>query len=81
MELIYDQIAHFPVRLRSVSPVKHILYHPGMIWSLPFLSPCPPSGNCPGIRIQQNILLIKQQSLLRVIRPVNPVSILKFIDI
>ena len=81
VHLIYNKILRRRKKLLAVAPVKVIPYHPGMINIISRCSPFCLTGNCPGIRIKKDLLLIKYQSFCGIMRPVHSVSILNVLYI
>ncbi len=84
MHLIDDQILQRELKLLHISPVKIILHNPRMIDKplviLRPLAPVPLPRHRLRVRVQQDMILIKQQPLLPVVRAVQLKSILKFLD-
>ncbi len=79
MHLIYDQVFHRNQRSRLCAPVKVVLHNSGLIKAplLVFRSPYALPCNCLCINVEQDPVFITQKTLRRVIRPIQPVSILK----
>ena len=79
MKLVYDQVLHGDQRLGVITPVKVILYHPGLVtlaqsWRL---TPKALSGYCFCIWVQQVFGWVKDQPLFRLPRSSHPISVLK----
>ena len=83
MELIDNQIPQGKLRAAHIPPVKALGNHPAVILVVVpvILSPAALTGNGSCIRIQQNPLLVEQQSLSRIIWAVHPVGVFKFRNI
>ena len=82
MHLVDDQFFHWNLGPYFRAPVEIVPHHPGpvsVIADLP--SPGTLSGHCLGVRIQKNILLVKEEALLWIIRPIQPVCIFEFLHI
>ena len=81
VQLINDQIAQLSVRLAHLSPVENILHDACMIVLLTLAAPDTLPGDSARIGVKQDLALIEQKPLLRLIRTVNAICILKFLDI
>ena len=65
------------------SPVKITPYDPGTIavFLVVFSSPAALSGDCVGVGIQKNPCLIKNKPARGIVRAVQPIGILKLLDV
>ena len=81
MKLVDHKLAQLLFRLRRVSPVEDILYHPGMVILFLMSAPDALSRHRPGIGVQKDGVFIKAQPLFRLPGPVDAVGIFKFFDV
>ena len=83
MHFINDHILEGHPMVYKSGPVKGIFNHSGVIRASRRIpaSPDTLAGNSPCIRIQQITAFVKNQSPVRIIRTVHPVSIFNLIDI
>ena len=83
MKFVDNQIAHLIEGVRRVSPVEIVFYYPRMIESVLPLTLSPATLTChgSGVRVQKHMLPVEQQPFFRVPGAVQPVGVLKFLDI
>ena len=81
MQFVDDQVAHCACRLRHFSPVKDIPDYTCVVSAQLPIPPEPLTGNGPCIRIQQDGIAVKDQSVFRFIGAVNLIGIFKFLNI
>ncbi len=83
VELVDDEVLRGDEGLAHIAPVKVVLHHPGLVVLAmgSGIAPAALAGDRLGVGVQQIAAFVKNQALFRLVGAVNPVGVLKFLDV
>ena len=83
MEFVDDQIFHGNGLAPLQPPVKVVLYDPGAVAVLCVIlaSPLALTGDCAGVRIEQDLCLVEAEPFFFIIGTVQPVGVLELLHV